>query len=84
MLPPTNVGTQVDLSSEGLRSQAHQIERGSPQETVWVAEGLRQFEVVVVLSHKQLHRFSSASDRGSKFTVLALKFGGLAGAICDD
>jgi hypothetical protein len=56
--PDRHVGTQIDLSSEGSRSQAHQIERGTPQEPVWVAEGLRQFEVVVVLSHKQLHRQS--------------------------
>jgi hypothetical protein len=41
MLPPTNVGTQVDLSSGRFVLQAHQIERGPPQETVWIAEGLR-------------------------------------------
>ena len=70
--------------SPNSRCQAHQVERGTPQETVRVAERLRQFEVVVVLSYKQPHLLAGGFDRNGKFAVLALKLGGLAGAVCDN
>jgi hypothetical protein len=68
-------------ASPGSRYQAHQVECGSPQEAVWIAEGLRQFEMVVVLADQQPHLLTSIFDRSGKFAVLALKLGGLAGAV---
>jgi hypothetical protein len=62
----------------------YQVERGPPHQTVWIAEGLRQFKVVVVLSNKQLHRIFGGFDRGGKFAVLALELRGLAGAVRDN
>jgi hypothetical protein len=47
-------------------------------------ESLRQFEVIVILSYKQLDRLAGGFGCGDKFAVLALKFGGLAGAVGQD
>ena len=68
----------------GSRYQAHQVECGPPQEAVWIAEGLRQFEVVVVLADEQPHLLTGVFDRSGKFAVLALKLGGLASAVRDN
>jgi hypothetical protein len=49
--PVHYVGPQADVGlSPNSRWQAHQVECGTPQQTVWIAEGLRQFEMVVVLA----------------------------------
>src|ERR1700746_1077262 len=70
-------------SSPDSRMQAHQVECGAPQETVWIAEGLRQFEMVVVLADQQPHLLAGGFDFSGEFAVLALELGGLAGAVCD-
>ena len=66
------------------RLQAHQIERGPPEKTVWIAERLRQFEMVVMLADQQPHLLAGSFDRRSEFAVLTLELGGLTGAVSDD
>ena len=67
-----------------MGGQARQLECRTPQETVWIAEGIRQFEVVVVLADQQPYLLAGGFDRSGEFAVLALEFGGLAGAVGDD
>jgi hypothetical protein len=68
----------------GLPYQAHQVECGTPQETVWIAERLRQFEMVVVLAYQEPHLLADSFDCGGEFAVLALVLGGFTGAVGDD
>jgi hypothetical protein len=65
-LPPRCRTISRYRSSPDTRYRAHQVECGTPQESVWIAEGLGQFEVIVILSQKQLDRLAGGFGRGGK------------------
>src|SRR5262245_10835987 len=71
-------------SSLASRCQAHHFERRASEKAVGVAESLGQFKMVVVLADEEPHPLAGGLDHGGEFSVLALEFGGLAGAVGDD
>src|SRR5579862_3042392 len=64
-------------------SKPHKLKRRAAQEAVGVGQGFGQFEVVVVLADEEPRRLPGGGG-GGEFAVLALEFGGLAGAVGDN
>jgi hypothetical protein len=71
-------------SSRDAGFQADRVKRSPSPAPIVVAEGLWQFEVVVVRADQQPHRLASGFDGSDEFAGLAPEFGGLAGSICGD
>jgi hypothetical protein len=66
------------------RRELHLLERGTAEEAIGIAEGFRQFEMVVSFGDDELHGFACGFDRRGELAGLALKLRRLEGSVSDD